>query len=164
MTVPPSSPTAGRAPHVNAARLWAGGAATAAVAGLVAIVGILLARGVFDLEVLAPKGDGVWGDADTWTYAAVSAGAALVATGLVHLLILSTPRPLRFFKWVVTLATLAAVLAPFAAERSWETVATALINLAIGITIGALVTGTARSATTVVQHRPPPAGPVPYPQ
>ena len=82
MTMPPSSPAADRAPRVNAARLWAGGAATAAVAGLVAIVGILLARGVFDLEVLAPKGDGVWGDADTWTYAAVSAGAALVATGL----------------------------------------------------------------------------------
>ena len=149
---PPTPPQ----PVLNAGRLWAGGAATALVAALIAVVGILFGRGVFDVEVLAPKGDGVWGDADTWTYAAVSAGAALVATGLVHLLILSTPRPLRFFKWVVTLATLAAVLAPFAAERSWETVATALINLAIGITIGALVTGTARSATTVVQHRPPP--------
>ncbi|MET9270670.1 DUF6069 family protein [Kribbella sp. NPDC003557] len=164
MTVPPSSPAADQAPRVNAGRLWAGGAATAVVAALVAVVGILVARGVFDLEVLAPQGQGVWGDADTWTYAWVSAGAALLATGLVHLLILSTPRPLRFFKWVMTLVTLAAVLAPFAAERSWESVATALINLAIGITIGSLVTGTARSATAVARRSPPPSGPLPYPQ
>lgn len=156
MTMPLPSHAADRAPRVNAGRLWAGGAATAAVAALVAIVGILLARGVFDLAVLAPEGEGVWGDADSWTYAACAAAAALLATGLIHLLILTTPSPLRFFKWVVTLATVAAMLAPFAAERSWESVATALINLAIGITIGSLVVSTARSATTTA-----PTGPVP---
>ncbi|MEV0288028.1 MULTISPECIES: DUF6069 family protein [unclassified Kribbella] len=156
MTMPMPSHAADRAPRVNAGRLWAGGAATAAVAALVAIVGILLARGVFDLAVLAPEGEGVWGDADSWTYAACSAAAALLATGLVHLLILSTPSPLRFFRWVVTLVTLAAMLAPFAAERSWESVATALINLAIGITIGTLISSTARSATTTT-----PPGPLP---
>jgi hypothetical protein len=64
----------------------------------------------------------------------------------------------------MTLVTLAAVLAPFAAERSWESVATALINLAIGITIGSLVTGTARSATAVARRSPPPTGPMPYSQ
>ncbi|MEU8225594.1 DUF6069 family protein [Kribbella sp. NPDC048915] len=157
MTMPPSRPAAGPTPRVNAGRLWAGGAATAAVAALVAIVGILIARGVFDLEVLAPQGQGVWGDADTWTYAAVSAAAALLATGLLHLLILATPSPLRFFTWLITLVTLAAMVAPFAAERSLESVATAAINLALGITIGSLLTGTARSAIGFA----PPAGPYP---
>ena len=43
-------------PTVNAGRLWAGGAATAAVAALIAIAGILLGRGLFDIDVLAPSG------------------------------------------------------------------------------------------------------------
>ena len=48
-------PTQGGANAVAAGRLWAGGAATAVVAALIAVVGILLARGVFDVPVLAPK-------------------------------------------------------------------------------------------------------------
>jgi hypothetical protein len=40
--------------HVNAARLWTGGLATALVAALVAVVGVLIARGLFDVPVLAP--------------------------------------------------------------------------------------------------------------
>jgi hypothetical protein len=157
MPLPPSA--AGRAPRVNASRLWAGGMATAAVAALVAIVGILIARGVFDVAVLAPEGEGVWGDADTWTYAGLAAVAALVATGLLHLLILYTPSPLRFFSWVITLVTLVGVIAPFAAERSWASVATALINLALGITTGTLLSGVARSATSTAPSRPAPPAP-----
>ena len=154
MTMPLPSNAAGRAPQVNASRLWAGGAATAAVSALVAVVGVLLARGVFDLAVLAPEGEGVWGDADTWTYAAFAAVAALLATGLLHLLILYAPSPLRFFSWVITLVTLVGMIAPFAAERSWESVATAAINLALGIAIGTLLTSTARSSTAIARpHR-----------
>ena len=120
MTQPPPSSAGGGAPRVNS--VAASGPAVSpppAVAALVAIVGILLARGVFDLAVLAPEGEGVWGDADTWRYAGLAAVAALLATGLIHLLILYTPSPLRFFRWVVALVTFAGVLAPFAAERSW---------------------------------------------
>jgi hypothetical protein len=36
--------------------------------------------------------------------------AALLATGLLHLLLASTPRPLQFFTWIVALATVAAEL------------------------------------------------------
>src|SRR5690349_18282542 len=100
-------------PAVNAGKLWAGGAATAAVAALVAIAGILLGRGLFDIDVLAPQGRGVWGDASTGWYALGAAGAALAATGLAHVLILTTPRPMRFFGWVVGLSTVVAMLAPF---------------------------------------------------
>jgi|SRR4051794_32912755 hypothetical protein len=133
--------------RVDASSLWAGGAAAAFVAALVAIAGIVICRGVFDIAVLAPKGAGVWGDADTVTYAVGAAVAALVATGLMHLLLLSTPRPNRFFGWIMVLATAIAFFAPFAGKASMESkLATAVINLAIGIAIGTLVASSARSA------------------
>ena len=147
MTVQPSQ---GGSRAVDAGRLWAGGAATAVVAALIAVVGILLARGVFDVPVLAPEGEGTWGDADTPKYALYCAIAALVATGLLHLLLISTPRPLQFFGWIIALATVAAALAPWVANGSTSSkVATGVINLAVGIAIGTLLTGAARAATRV---------------
>ncbi|MFG1622630.1 DUF6069 family protein [Kribbella sp. NPDC049227] len=142
-------PTQGDAHAVASGRLWAGGAATAVVAALIALVGILIARGVFDVPVLAPEGEGTWGDADTARYALYCALAALIATGLVHLLLVSTPRPLQFFSWIMMLATVAAALAPFVAANGSTSskVATGLINLAVGIAIGTLLNGAARAAT-----------------
>jgi hypothetical protein len=140
-------PTQGGAHAVAAGRLWAGGAATAVVAALIAVVGIVVARGVFDIAVLAPKGEGVWGDADTAMYALFCGLAALVATGLLHLLLISTPRPLQFFTWIITLATVAAAAAPFVAGGSTASkFATGTINLVVGIAIGGLLTGAARAA------------------
>jgi hypothetical protein len=46
MSMPPADGRVNGTPTVDAGRLWAGGVATALVAALVAIVGILLARGV----------------------------------------------------------------------------------------------------------------------
>jgi hypothetical protein len=149
-------------PSVDAKRLWAGGAATALVAALIAVAGIVIARGLFDVPVLAAEDEGVWGDADTGWYAA----AALVATGLVHVLVLTTPRPLRFFGWIIGLVTLVATIMPFAADASTASkIATALINLVLGIAIGTLISGVARSAVrTASRHRAarPPEQP-PYP-
>ncbi|MFF5295888.1 DUF6069 family protein [Paractinoplanes globisporus] len=140
---PPTPPQ----PVLNAGRLWAGGAATALVAALIAIVGILFGRGVFDVAVLAPKGKGAWGDASTFWYAAGAAAAALVATGLIHVLIITTPRPMRFFGWVIGLATVAAMLLPFTTDEPrdsrWYT---AGLNLVLGIAIGSLVAGVAKSS------------------
>ena len=144
-----------RRPTLDAGRLWTGGAATALVAALCTVVGILLARGVFDVPVLAPKGKGVWGDASTGWYAVGAAVAAFLATGLMHLLVLYTPRPMRFFGWIVALVTAAMVLAPFTTGDAMASkVATALLNLALGIVIGSLVAGTARSAVLTVARRP----------
>ncbi|WP_034217759.1 DUF6069 family protein [Actinoplanes subtropicus] len=150
---PPTPPQ----PVLNAGRLWAGGAATALVAALIAVIGILFGRGVLDVEVLARKADGVWGDASTGWYAAGAAAAALLATALVQLLILTTPRPLRFFGWVIALATVLAMLMPFVTDESrgsrWYT---AGLNLVLGVAIGTLVAGVAKSSL-----RPAPA-PIPY--
>jgi len=149
---------------VDAGALWAGGVAAALVAALVVVVGVLLCRGVLDVPVLAPQGDGVWGDADTVTFAGGAALAALVATGMLHLLLVSTPRPGRFFAWIMVLATLAAVLAPFTVKASMETkLATAAINLAVGVAIGTLVSASGRSAVRKASLRAGPPALPPYP-
>ena len=63
-SVPPyvSDPGSTRpAPKLDAGRLWTGGLATAAVAALVAVVGVLIARGVFDVPVPAwPRSPPSW--------------------------------------------------------------------------------------------------------
>jgi hypothetical protein len=144
-------PAQPRRPVLNSGRLWAGGAATAVVAALIAIAGILVGRGIFDVEVLAPKGNGVWGDASTGWYALGAAFAALIATGLVQLLILTTPKPMRFFGWVMALATVVAMLAPFVTDESrGSRFYTAGLNFVLGVAIGTLVAGVARSAVRPV--------------
>jgi hypothetical protein len=145
--------------QVNANRLWTGGVATAVVAALVAEVGVLIARGLLDVPVLAPTEEGVLGNANTARLALVAAGAALAATGLMHLLLLFIPRPWQFFTWIMSLVTLAALLAPFATDAEIATkVATAAIFLAIGVAIGSLVSGVASSAVRLGGEEQPPAG------
>jgi membrane associated rhomboid family serine protease len=133
--------------RVDADRLWTGGLATALVAALVAVVGVLIVRGLFDVPVLAPTREGVLGGTSTARLAILAAVAALLATGLMHLLLVSTPRPFRFFTWIVSLLTVVAVLAPFMTDATLATqVVTAAIGLVIGMAIGSLVSGAARSA------------------
>jgi len=150
------------APMLNAGRLWAGGMATAAVAGLIAMVGILVGRGLFDVAVLAPKGAGTWGDARTGWYALGAALLSLAATGLMHVLLLSTPRPMRFFAWIMVLATVIGMVAPFVTEESLGArLYTAGLNMVLGVAIGTLVAGTARAAIRPVAMQPSPR---PYPR
>ena len=156
---------------VDAGRLWMGGVATAAVAALVAVVGVLIARGLFNVAVLAPEGQGTWGDASTAMLAALAAAAALLATGLMHLLLLTTPRPWRFFTWIMVLATLAVAVAPLLTDEDTVTrFTTAAIYVAIGIAIGSLVSSVARSAVRIRPDRRmapppyPPRGEGPFPR
>jgi hypothetical protein len=131
---------AGTRSSVSAKTLWAGGLATAVVAAFGYAVGVVIARGVFDIPVLAPERAGVTGDASTWWYAGTAFIAALVATALAHLLLLVTPRPLKFFSWIVGLATTLVTVLPFTQRADLAAqVATAVINLVIGIMIGSLI-------------------------
>ncbi len=57
------------ASDLDPGRLWAGGAATAGIAALVALAGMLIARGLAHVAILAPTSDGIWGNANTTTYA-----------------------------------------------------------------------------------------------
>jgi hypothetical protein len=130
--------------RVDARSLWAGGAATAVVAALIALVGILICRWLFNIPILAPQRDGAWGDASTGAYMLAAAAIALVATALVHLLAAGTPRPSAFFGWIMGLATLVAVVFPFSTTAPLsQKAATALVNLVLGIAITSLLSGVA---------------------
>ena len=145
-------------PHVDARMLWSGGAATAVVAGLIALVGVLVCRWLFNIPILAPKRYGAYGDAHTTTLVLIAAGAALVATLLAHLLLLSTPRPMVFFGWIVGLITVIVVIFPFRTDAALShKVATAALYLIIGIAIGTLIAGVGERATRI---RTVPAEPV----
>ena len=126
-------------PVVDAGRLWAGGAATALVAGLVAVVGVLIGEGVLDLTMVEPPLLPV-GGSFVVRYALTAALLALVATGVAHLLAVTTPRPRAFFSWVVGLASAGGVVLPFALEGSFGgRLATALVNLVIGLAVLSLL-------------------------
>lgn len=133
--------------RVVASRLWAGGCATALVAALAAIVAVLIARGLFDVPVLAPKGEGTWGGIGTVAYAVGAAVAALGATALLHLLLISTPRAKSFFVTIMLLVTAIAVVIPLGLSAKLDArLATAAGNLLIGVVITATLSGVAGAA------------------
>jgi Family of unknown function (DUF6069) len=141
---PPSERRSSSGRTVDARQLWSGGAATAVVAALMALVGILVCRWLFNIPILAPRRDGAWGDASTAGYAIAAAAAALVATAIMHLLLVTTPRPLMFFTWIIGLGTVIAVIYPFSTTAPLpQKVATSVINLVLGAAIGSLINGTA---------------------
>jgi hypothetical protein len=134
---PPETPR-----RVDARQLWSGGAATAVVAALVALVGILVCRWLFKIPILSPQRDGAWGDASTAGYVFASAAIALFATAIMHLLLISTPRPRTFFSWIIGLATVIAVVFPFSTTApASQKAATALVNLVLGFAVGSLISG-----------------------
>jgi hypothetical protein len=140
---------------VDAGRLWAGGVAAAVVAGLVALVGLLVARAVFKLPVLSDlRKFGAFGDSSTVTLVVLAVAAALLATALVHLLLISTPSPMSYFGWIVGLLTTAAVVVPFLGTgKTVVLVAQAILHLVIGLSIGALVSNAASAASRVTVGR-----------
>jgi Family of unknown function (DUF6069) len=160
MTYPASTDGAGRPRfRPDSGRFWAGAVATAIVAALIALVGILICRWTLKIPILAPAGDGAWGDAHTGEYVLVAALVALVAAGLLYLLVLSTPQPTLFFRWIIGLVTLIAVVYPFSSGAPLDQkVATAAVNLVLGLAIASLLTAT--SARAIRRNVPPPSSPV----
>ncbi len=136
----PPRPVPGQSsPVVEAGRLWAGGAATALVAGLVAVVGVLIAEGVLNVAMVEPPLLPIGGSFAV-RYALTAALLAMVATAVGHLFAVTTPRPRAFFSWVLGLATAAACVLPFALEGSLAgRVTTSLVNLVIGLSVLSLL-------------------------
>jgi hypothetical protein len=147
MTNPSPQPPDDRGSRVDPVSLWTGGIAAAVVAALLAIAGIVIARGLVHVPLLAPRKHGTWGDASTPTYAAFAFLAALVATGVIHLLLLYTPQPFAFFGWIVGVATVLGAAEPFTSGASLSAkAATAAINVVLGLAIWSLVSGSARAS------------------
>ncbi|GGK53232.1 DUF6069 family protein [Nocardia camponoti] len=123
-------------PKVNIGKLWAGGIGTAVVAALLVVVAIMLVRSVLGIAILSPEGAGAYGTVSTTSYAVAAAGAALLATALLMVLLLAMPSPLTFFTWICLLVTAVAVILPFTLVADWDAkIATAVINLLIGLCI-----------------------------
>ncbi len=157
MTIP-EIPPGGSSVRIrpDSGQFWAGAAATAIVAALAALVGILICRWTLHIPILAPSSAGAWGNAHTGEYALVAAAAAIAAAALLYLLMLGTPQPGLFFGWIIGLATLAAVVYPFSTGAPVaQKAATAVVDLAIGIAIGTLLAATAARAVRTVVTAPP---------
>lgn len=152
----PASPSGGTEVRIrpDAGQFWAGAAATAVVAALVALVGILICRWTLGIPILSPSSEGAWGNAHTGEYVVAAVCAALVFAALLYLLVLGTPQPGMFFGWIIGLATLAAVVYPFSTGAPTDQkAATAIVNLALGVAIGTLLTAVAaRAVHRVIQH------------
>jgi hypothetical protein len=155
----PASPNDARTNRVrpDSAQFWAGAVATAVVAALIALVGILICRWTLRIPILAPAGAGAWGNAHTGEYVLLAALIALAAAGVLYLLVLGTPQPGMFFDWMMGLATLAAVVYPFSTAAPLDQKgATAVVNLVLGIAITSLLTAVAARA---VRRTVPPGYP-----
>jgi non-ribosomal peptide synthetase component F len=125
---------------VDAGRFWAGVAATALVAALIGVVGVVIVDRILqvDLVVQDPLGTGSIGAA----FVVGGVVAAVLAGGLLHLLVLTTPKPRAFFGWIMFLATLTAALLPLTWTDVLESsLASGAINALIGIAIWSLLLG-----------------------
>ncbi|GIH98382.1 DUF6069 family protein [Planobispora takensis] len=130
------APSSGEPPAVDTGRLWGGGLATAVVAGLVAWLGVLVAEGILNVELLAPRSRGLTGASGTALYVISAGTGALIATLILQILVSLTPRPLAYFSTIIGLITAAFAILPFTAEAPLSTqIATGLANLCVGLVI-----------------------------
>lgn len=158
MSTLPGQPLVPDAPRVviDNGRYWSGAAATTVVAALAAVLAVVVIDEVLDYRLLLP-----FGDSPLSTYLLAAVLAAVVAAILLYGLALSTPRPLVFFGWIVTLVTLTFMALPFSRVTSWESkISTACVVALIGIIIGTTLTAVAHRTVKVrIDPAPTPPGP-----
>src|SRR5215212_3490882 len=121
---------ADRRPVLDATRLWTGGLATAAVAALVALVGTLVIRVLVEYAPVGASTAHAIDGGNAGLLCLFAALAALAATGIAHLLVVSTPDPLSYLGWIIGLSTAAAVVVPLLGGLpTAAAVAVAVVNL-----------------------------------
>jgi hypothetical protein len=132
-------------------RLWAGGVATAVVAAGIAIVGVLIISNVFELGIQTAQRSGALVDNAMTIIPVCAVIAALAGTALLHLLLLTTPRPATFFSAIVLLVLVVLLLQVFLADGGViDHIATAVLYAAIGLAIISMLSGVSRTAVRPV--------------
>ncbi len=130
---------------VEGRKLWTGGVVTAVIVFGLTIAAFLLAR-MLNYPLLGFRGGGAVVYASMFGYAGAAALVALLATAAMRFLLLTTPRPRWFFGWLGGVGTAIAVLLPLAlAQDPAARLATATVNLVLGLAIIGLVRSTAAS-------------------
>ncbi len=138
--------------HADAGRLWAGGAATALVAAGVAVMGVMVLDKLLHAPILSPGGLQQAADYAMIAFPVAAAVATLLATGLLHLLMQTTPQASRFFGWIASLVVALVILQVFLHETEMITkLETAAFYLLMGVAIISSLLGVSRSA--VSYHR-----------
>jgi hypothetical protein len=154
---------------IDPGRFVAGALATALVAALVGLVGAVIIEGVFN-QHLVPPPDLFSTGSHGADFAIDGAIFALLAAGVLALLVVSTPRPRRFFGWIMALATVIITVLPFAwTSHTDRAVLSAVVNLVIGVATWSLLAGVATRtivpasgpATATAPRQVPPSGSVP---
>jgi hypothetical protein len=132
---------------VEVHRLWIGGVVAAVIVSGLAIVGFLVVCGMLNYPLLSIRGGDAVGQASMFGYAGGAALAALLATAAMHFLLVTTPRPRWFFEWLAGVGTAIAVLLPLGlAQELPARLATATVNLVLGLAIVGLVRNTAAAS------------------
>jgi len=139
-------------PSVDAGRYWAGVVATALVAALVGLVGVVIVDQILSLDLAVKDVFGT--DSTGAAYVVGAAVFAVLAGGLLHLLVLTTPKPKAFFGWIMFLGTLTAALLPLTwTDKLESSISAGVVNALIGIAIWSLLVGvlgrTLRPGSTV---------------
>lgn len=131
-------------PEIRVGRLWAGGMIAATCAALMALVGTLVSRGVWDVSVPVPVSPRIDGPAVGAAYALCVGALTLQATGLLHVLMVVSPRPVNALTWICGPVTGIATVVPLVLGGGLDArIATSVINLATGLVAIALLAVTA---------------------
>lgn len=136
----PARPARPADPSVDAGRFWAGVVATALVAALVGLVGVVIVDQILSIELAVQD---LFGTNSTGAaYVVGAAVLAVLAGGLLHLLVLTTPKPKAFFGWIMFLGTLTAALLPLTwTDQLESSISAGIVNALIGIAIWSLLLG-----------------------
>jgi hypothetical protein len=139
----PTPPSADPSPArwtVDAGRYWAGAAATAVVAALVGVVGVIVFEQILDLTLVVS--DPLGTKSTMAAFAIGGALAAIAAAGLLHALVVTTPRPRAFFGWIVLLVTTVVTLLPLSSTADLPgELASGGVHLVVGVAIWSLLSG-----------------------
>jgi len=127
-------------PAIAAGPYWAGVVATAVVAALIGIAGTVIFESIIDVDLVTQDPFGT--DSTMGAYVVGGVATALVAGGLLYLLVLSTPKPRAFFGWIMGLGTLVVALLPLTwTDDTTKALCSGLVNLLIGIAVWSLLSG-----------------------
>jgi fucose 4-O-acetylase-like acetyltransferase len=140
--------------RADAGRLWAGGVVTALVAAGVALIALMVLHRVLHAPILSPGGLHEAADYAMIAFPVAVAIVTLLATGLLHLLMETTPRASQFFAWIGALVLALVVLQVFLHQTDLLTKAeTAAFYLLVGIAIISSLRGVSSSAVRYQRHQ-----------